>query len=1188
MLIYKPRLPTMGELTRYQISVEEGTETGARMQVLRRVLSRGGPGAALVPKRYIRRIQRIRHESVSAVSGTVPHEQCLALPLNDLLKLVESEALLIDTRGMTDPAVLVCEPTLPELEQQSDDAARRWLMANEYHARVDHALDRWVGGRPEKWAPVRTAVGPDGLEEARNVLRSEARLVHADDDHEVLRELVATYRQFREFEPALLPVWFPSINAAALGEAVAGLDVDLSLKTLMGENGFEMAEPWTAAKFRPIGSPESTQIVVAGERVTATDRSGTRTQRLADVQAERGNLVRAILLRQRIARKLKAENAPPTLDPEAAGHLETLCNQLVTVTRGDAKDANDASAAGPDATEWHAALGPLVVRIGDATWPEAAKLLFDLQKATVDFNRPGYRFSLWDGVSSGFKQPMFRELTLQVPARVHGHLRSAMRRAHRIKPTETRLSDEERHRLEHTIEAARQVAEKRLRDAYRPTLIATLGESGFVPINVPEAVALEKLVESLLDRLAEHDYIGFGDLRDAISLSDLKMTDVDTVREFTFGDCLLIADRLLHQRLPGVYRRGPIYMRMLQRLSSLAFGTPPGRLITRYAALPVLGAFMVLAIVAEILHLTGLGAHAPHADTGPDHGADHADHGADHAVADGHEKAQPQTQPAAVDVAPPAPPPADAHAHAELVDPKNPWLLAPLAVFMLALLESARLRTAVWWLLSWIGTALRFVLWTLPIAFFHLKPVRFFMVSRVTRVLIRNIGIPGLVVWFASAPIRAEAHMEDWQFALVLVGIFVATMLLLRVRFVQLIEALVHEQFNVWWERTRRHLLPNLLRWIFEIFRAFIRAFEYLTYTVDESLRFRRGDNRFAMVAKIGTGMLWAIVMYVITLYVTLLVEPQINPIKHFPVVTVSHKVMIPWLVENTEAIVSQSTQLAGTAGGAIAGLTLFLLPGVFGFLAWELTANWRLYGATRPLQLQPVLVGSHGERVSGLLRPGFHSGPVPKIWRRIRRTGLDDFRHGRRVESRHHDVEHLHHVSEAIERFVERDLLGLLRRSPHLTKLRLEIGHVEVTTAMARVPVLRLPDTEVGEDGHAKPESAGHAGQDDEHDRPLFIGVDFVERNGTLVAIVRRGPACDLDHAALDDLRDALVGVLRKSDVDAVAEGSGTVATHDLAEHSLLWADWTARWQKPGAGPHGEPKPIAPSTLALLRPATT
>ena len=63
------------------------------------------------------------------------------------------------------------------------------------------------------------------------------------------------------------------------------------------------------------------------------------------------------------------------------------------------------------------------------------------------------------------------------------------------------------------------------------------------------------------------------------------------------------------------------------------------------------------------------------------------------------------------------------------------------------------------------------------------------------------------------------------------------------------------------------------------------------------------------------------------------------------------------------------------------------LIPGIFGFLAWELKENWRLYAANRPPQLKPVRVGAHGETMMRLLRPGIHSGTIPKTYAKLRRA---------------------------------------------------------------------------------------------------------------------------------------------------------------------------------------------------------
>src|SRR5262249_47855777 len=59
----------------------------------------------------------------------------------------------------------------------------------------------------------------------------------------------------------------------------------------------------------------------------------------------------------------------------------------------------------------------------------------------------------------------------------------------------------------------------------------------------------------------------------------------------------------------GVYRAGEVYLRGLQRLSALAFGTRPGRFLTRYVAIPFGGAFVILNGLGHFTHLFGWHLH---------------------------------------------------------------------------------------------------------------------------------------------------------------------------------------------------------------------------------------------------------------------------------------------------------------------------------------------------------------------------------------------------------------------------------------------------------------------------------------------------------------------------------------------------------------------------------------------------
>ena len=153
------------------------------------------------------------------------------------------------------------------------------------------------------------------------------------------------------------------------------------------------------------------------------------------------------------------------------------------------------------------------------------------------------------------------------------------------------------------LETAEQRTQARMAEALRPRLVATLEEVGMVPRNLPERVAQRKVVEELIDQITDRGYLSMGDLRDTISRNNLKLRDFPGFSSLLTGDQLLEADRRLADALAGVYRRGEIYLRLPQSLSSLAFGTPAGRFLTRYAILPFGGAFIGLYALEHLVDL---------------------------------------------------------------------------------------------------------------------------------------------------------------------------------------------------------------------------------------------------------------------------------------------------------------------------------------------------------------------------------------------------------------------------------------------------------------------------------------------------------------------------------------------------------------------------------------------------------
>jgi hypothetical protein len=245
------------------------------------------------------------------------------------------------------------------------------------------------------------------------------------------------------------------------------------------------------------------------------------------------------------------------------------------------------------------------------------------------------------------------------------------------------------------------------------------------------------------------------------------------------------------------------------------------------------------------------------------------------------------------------------------------------------------------------------------------------------------------------------------------------------------------------WHDLRIRVFAAAFQWIMDTFHRLLESLERLVYTVDEWLRFRAGDNRQVQMIKLVAGLCWFFVSYFVVFVFTLLVEPQVNPIKHFPVVTVSHKLILP----AGPAFVERLQPYIGKARAAtLVWSTIWLIPGVFGFLVWELKENWRLYAANRSPTLVPIPIGHHGETMVRLLRPGFHSGTLPKLFARLRRASRKDHLAGGNKLVSRKQVQ-LHRVEESVQRFVERELLSLLRIAEVSPEDPLVVQRVQLAT---------------------------------------------------------------------------------------------------------------------------------------------
>ncbi len=542
-----------------------------------------------------------------------------------------------------------------------------------------------------------------------------------------------------------------------------------------------------------------------------------------------------------------------------------------------------------------------------------------------------------------------------------------------------------------------------------------------------------------------------GDLRDALSRNDLKLPDLMNARQFVLGDQLLQADKELTTSLDGVYRGGEVYLRWPQRLSSLAFGTPPGRFLTRYAALPFGGAYLLLGALQEIVHIIY------------------------------------------------------GHTGVHLMTLSK---VLPLGLVLMGLLHHRRFRAICLDAAVRAGHAGRRVFVDLPAFVARLPLVQRWVQSWQFRVFKQYLFKPLVISALAALMIAAVSDAEVTLFGSL--GIFIVVNLLLNSPIGRNVDELVTDWVVQTWHRIRIHVFAALFRLIMDVFNRILETVERLLYTVDEWLRFRAGERLSATVAKAVLGFVWFFVNYVIRFCVNLLIEPQVNPIKHFPVVTVSHKVLLPL----TGALIGA---LAGPLGNAwakaIAPVIVLLSPGMFGFLVWELKENWRLYAANRPPNLQPISIGHHGETMLQFLKPGFRSGTVPKLYAKLRRANRKSL-YSDNWKAVSKQLDGLHHVGEAVRRFVDRELLALLHESRSWADRTVATG--EIRLGCNRILVeLYCPD--LAEDS---------------------MWLAFEEQSGWLVAsIYRRGWSDTLSYPRRHTLASALAGFYKMAGVTLVRE---------------------------------------------------
>jgi hypothetical protein len=767
----------------------------------------------------------------------------------------------------------------------------------------------------------------------------------------------------------------------------------------------------------------------------------------------------------------------------------------------------------PTAARWVDAVLPLLGPAGQGNWPHAALALYDLQTLGLDLRGELFAVDSARWVKSFGRKSVKRPLTRAIPVLRYRALASARRhieKAHLPASTAGPVLQ--------LIDDALHAAEAEARAEYVPRVTTALDAVGLWPTTVVERVAVDKLANELVDKACDRGYLRFGDLRDAIARNNVKLPDLRGPGEFVRGDPLLRADKLLVESLSGVYHGGEAYLRGIQRVSSLAFGTLPGRLLSKYVALPFGGAFLALEFVQHMVH-AGQGAYrfaskilapkpaaTPTPDSPPAMEWEWSDEFNDFVQVQIDRSEAVQVAKVVF---------TSSHAGPHLVTGPS---VVGFGLFLLALLYWPAFRAAVFRAARLVWSVVRFIFHDLPLAAWQSEPVRAVRRHRVTRYLTRRFGSAVLVggtvalvlSFFGASPGRIARGAGLW-FALVALGRMLPAGRAVEDRVAQLLAD--------GWRVVRVNLIPGLVGWVVWAFRELAARVERALYAVDEWFRFREGQSKPSYTLKVILGCVWFPIAYVVRFAFNLLIEPQVNPVKHFPVVTVSHKVLFTSLIP-----VSNATGISE----ATLGVIFTGIPGVFGFLAWEGRENWRLYAANRPRGLTPDVLGHHGETMRGLLRPGFHSGTVPKQFKAIRRQLAKP--PGDRKESAVAKAEQeLHHLEPAICRFVEREFLPLLSSAKAWQGVDLRAGHVRLTPTAAVVEVL------AGTNGVGP------------------VVVTFRNHDGVFVANVDRDAIIAVGACRAETLAAAVNGFMSLGAAVPPPE-LGPVWT---------WDDWAAYWEK-------------------------
>lgn len=525
----------------------------------------------------------------------------------------------------------------------------------------------------------------------------------------------------------------------------------------------------------------------------------------------------------------------------------------------------------------------------------------------------------------------------------------------------TRLAFADRKKLETLLQLVWKQNEKKLRNEIRPIIENNLQLVGLKGEGAFGEIARRRLVEEFLDLIIEQGYLNYSELRDMISRNHLKLEDVRDASSFFKGDALLTLDENLSIQLDGIYRRSDFYLRWLEKSTALNFGTATGRTLTKFLTLPFGGSFLLIES-ADLINDKISGERIP--------------------------------------------------------DLTRTLAFIALGIFLFGIINNLSFRTFVFEVLLFFWKTAKFIFYKIPSALLTWNPFLSIWKSLPVQVIYSLILKPlvfteAIALWL---PKSYPYHVGE-------IVLFIGFTLLLNSRPGRLLSEFAISGVMTLGKLIQDGLISILFTIILQSFKKTIEGLEFVLQWVNDWLRLRGRAKPWQIALRGILGLLWSPIAFFLRFYTVVLIEPGINPIK-FPISSVAAKFTYPIIIPLTPEIVQFFSPFIGDVlSNLFFGTTIWLMPNLFGFLFWETKENWGLYRANRPQSLRPMAVGTHGETIPQLLKLGFHSGTIPKLFMKLRKAELEavsrsDWRKARTLRL------DLQTIKERLARFIERDLL--------------------------------------------------------------------------------------------------------------------------------------------------------------------